>query len=186
MSAADRPPAPAPRVHRMSLSAVLKRLKLCGWYWGELSSKKAEEILSAASPGAFLVRDSNDACHLFTVSARVREMVISVRVAFSRGYFKLDSSSQWDCPAFLCVVDLVDYYVTDSRRFFYVDVPKIGEMVVKLRHPVLKEVPMLQHLCRTNIVRQYRTIVEIDELPLPTHLKRYISEFCPFSEESTN
>ena len=186
MSGADRPPA-RPPVHRMSLSAVLKRLKLCGWYWGELSSTEAESILLTASPGAFLVRDSNDACHLFTVSAKVKDFVISVRVAFSRGYFKLDSSSmQWDCPAFSCVVDLIDYYMTDTHRCFYVDVPNIGEMIVKLRHPMLKEVPTLQHLCRTIIVRHYRTNVEVNKLPLPAHLKRYILEFCPFSDESSN
>ena len=182
MSAADRPPLPAPR---MTLSAVLKRLKLCGWYWGELSSQKAEEILSTTRTGSFLVRDSNDACHLFTVSLKVRTMVISVRVAFSKGLFKLDSSSQWDCPSFFCVVDLIDYYVADSHRFFYVDVPEVGEIVVKLRHPVLKEVPQLQDLCRMVIVRQYRTSDKIDELPLPSHLKRYLSEFCSISSSNS-
>ena len=178
MSGAERPTLPAPRV---SLSAVLRRLKLCGWYWGELSSQKAEEILLPAGNGAFLVRDSNDACHLFTLSLKVKDMVISVRVAFSRGLFKLDSSNQGDCPSFFCVVDLIDYYLADEQRFFYVEVPQVGELVVKLRHPMLKEVPPLQHLCRTVITRKCRTDKEIKELPLPLHLKRYLSDFCPYS-----
>ena len=75
MSGAERPTAPAPRV---SLSAVLRRLKLCGWYWGELSSQEAEEILLPAGNGAFLVRDSNDACHLFTLSLKVNEKPVAI------------------------------------------------------------------------------------------------------------
>lgn len=176
MSIAERPPLPAQRV---TLSTVLKRLKMCAWYWGELSSQKAEEVLTVARDGSFLVRDSNDACHLFTLSLKRKKMVISVRVAFSRGLFKLDSSAQGDCPSFTCVVELVNYYLIDNKRSFYVDVPAVGEIHVHLRHPMLKCVSSLQHLCRAVITTTCNDVQAVDQLPLPNHLKRYVSDFCP-------
>ena len=109
-------------------------------------------------------------------------MVISVRVAFSRGLFRLDSSNLSMCPYFTSVVDLVEYYLADENRYFYVDVPEIGELLVRLCHPVLKEVASLQHLCRMELARQWRSKEEITALPLPPHLKHYLLEFCPLSE----
>lgn len=162
----------------MSLSDILRRLKLCGWYWGELNSEKADRILQPMADGSFILRDSNDVCHLFTLSLKAHNMVISVRVQFSRGLFRLDSSTQ-DCPSFFSVVDLVDYYLSDEHRYFYVDVPGVGEVLVTLRHPILKETFSLQHLCRKVIVRHWKTPEDIDLLPLPLHMKRYLEEFCP-------
>lgn len=163
---------------QVSLHDILRRLKLCGWYWGELSSDQADDILQPAADGSFILRDSTDACHLFTLSLKAHNMVISVRVQFSRGLFKLDSSAH-DCPSFSSVVDLVDYYLSDCHRFFYVEVPGFGEVLVTLRHPILKETLSLQHLCCIAIVRHCRTPEEIYQLPLPSHLKRNLLEFCP-------
>ena len=167
----------------MSLHDILHHLKLCGWYWGELTSEEADSILHTASDGSFILRDSSDACHLFTLSLKAHSMVISVRVHFSRGLFKLDSSTS-DCPSFHSVVDLIYYYLSDSHRFFYVDVPGYGEVRVTLKHPILKEVLPLQHLCCISIVRSWRTQGEIETLPLPTHLKRLLLEFCSESSSS--
>ena len=88
------------RLNRVSLSHILKQLKMCGWYWGDFSSFEAKEVLKNAKDGSFILRDSSDACHLFTLSLKARELVVSVRVVFSRGQFKLDSYRQEDTPAF--------------------------------------------------------------------------------------
>ena len=159
----------------MSLHDILRQLKLCGWYWGELSTDQADTILQSADDGSFILRDSNDVCHLFTLSLKAHNMVISVRVHFSRGLFKLDSSVE-DSPSFNSVVDLINYYLLDYQKFC-VDVPGFGEVMVTLKHPILKEALSLQDLCRIVIVRLLKDPQKIDTLPLPLHLKRYLLEF---------
>ena len=167
------------RLHRVSLSHILRQLKMCGWYWGDLSSEEAEDILKNTQEGSFILRDSADACHLFTLSLKANNLVVSVRVAFSRGQFKLDSLRQEDSPGFENMVDLVDYYLADKKRRFYVSVPDMDEFAVSLLHPVWKEVPTLQHLCRRCVVRRCRTAEELDSLPLPPHLIRFLKEYAP-------
>lgn len=173
------------RLNRVSLSHILRQLKMCGWYWGDLSSDKAEEILKNTQEGSFILRDSSDACHLFTLSLKANNLVVSVRVAFSRGQFKLDSLRQEDSPGFENMVDLVDYYLEDKRRRFYVAVPDMAEFAVSLQHPVWKEAPTLQHLCRQCIVRRCRTSEELDSLPLPSHLIRFLKEYAPVDTQTT-
>lgn len=177
----QRPPPP-----RISLSGILRRLKLCGWYWGDLSSQQANNILKNAQNGSFILRDSTDACHLFTLSLKANNLVISVRVTFSRGQFKLDSCHQEDCPSFDSVVDLIDYYLADESREFHIAVPEFGEFPVSLQHPIWKEVPSLQHLCRKCTVNCCRTAQNLRQLPLPAHLIRYLLEFAPEDHHSQN
>ena len=154
----------------------MTKLKDCCWYWGEISQSDAENLLQSARDGSFILRDSNDACHLFTISLKARRMVISVRVTLSKGLFKLDASTQ-DLPSFFSVVDLVEYYISDKSKYFYVEVNGYGEVRVRLQHPMIKEISSLQHLCRVEIVRQWRSHDELESLPLPPHLVRYLSEF---------
>ena len=172
------------RLNRVSLSHILRQLKMCGWYWGDLSSDEAEDVLRNTREGSFILRDSADACHLFTLSLKAHNLVVSVRVAFSRGQFKLDSFHQEDSPGFENMVDLVDYYLADRKRMFYVTVPEMGEFAVSLLHPVWKEVPTLQHLCRRCIVQRCRTAEELHSLPLPPHLVRYLQEYAPEDTQS--
>ena len=167
------------RLNRVSLSHILRQLKMCGWYWGDLSSDEAEDVLRNTQEGSFILRDSSDACHLFTLSLKANNLVVSVRVAFSRGQFKLDSLHQEDSPGFDSMVDLVDYYLADKKRRFYVAVPNMEEFAVSLQHPVWKEVPTLQHLCRRCIVQRCRTSEALDSLPLPLHLIEFLKEYAP-------
>lgn len=165
-------------LNHISLSNILKRLKMCGWYWGDISSLHANELLRNARNGSFIVRDSSDAFHLFTLSLKTRNIVVSVRVAYSRGHFKLDSCHQEDCPSFRSVVDLIDYYLEDETRKFYIMLPEIGKLAVALKHPVWKEVPSLQHVCRYKIIRCCQTVDRIRALPLPTHLLWFVEDFA--------
>lgn len=158
---------------------TLRQLKMCGWYWGALSSADANRILKNGENGSFIMRDSSDACHLFALSLKANNIVISVRVAFSKGQFKLDSCRQEDCPSFGSVVDLIDYYLESDKHTFQVTVPELGEFPVTLKHPILKEVPTLQHLCRASVMQCCKTTEKISRLPLPHHLKNYLLEFAP-------
>lgn len=162
-----------------SLSHILRRLKLCGWYWGDLSSAQANDILKNGQDGSFIMRDSSDACHLFSLSLKANGFVISVRVAYSRGMFKLDSCKQEDCPSFGSVVDLINYYLESDEHTFQVTVPELGEFPVTLKHPILKEVYSLQHLCRLTVVSCCKNVHKLNSLPLPQHLVRYVLDFAP-------
>ncbi len=164
---------------RINLSHTIRRLRMCGWYWGDITSEQAKEILRRAQNGSFILRDSSDACHLFTLSLKANNLIVSVRVAFSRGLFKLDSWNQEDSPSFQSVVDMIEYYLEDESHEFYVELPHIGEFPVCLKHPIWKEVPGLQHLCRTTVVKYCRTSEKLRLLPLPPHLIRYVLEFSP-------
>lgn len=171
---------------RINLSHTIRRLRMCGWYWGDISSDQAKEILKRTQNGSFILRDSSDACHLFTLSLKANDIIVSVRVAFSRGLFKLDSWNQEDSPSFNSVVDMIEYYLEDESHEFYVELPSMGEFPVCLKHPVWKEVPGLQHLCRTTVVKYCRTSEKLGLLPLPPHLIRYVLEFSPEDNTSTS
>jgi suppressor of cytokine signaling 7 len=171
---------------RINLSHTIRRLRMCGWYWGDISSERAKEILKRSQNGSFILRDSSDACHLFTLSLKANNIIVSVRVAFSRGLFKLDSWNQEDSPSFHSVVDMIEYYLEDESHEFFVELPNIGEFPVCLKYPIWKEVPDLQHMCRTTIVKFCRTSEKLSHLPLPPHLIRYVLEFSPEDSVSTD
>jgi len=179
MSSESSGRVPASSGRHGSMFNILKRLKMCGWYWGDLSSTQANDILKNGPNGAFILRDSSDACHLFTLSLKANNFVISVRVNFSRGQFKLDSCKQEDCPSFGSVVELIDYYLESDLHTFQVTVPELGEFPVTLKHPILKEAPSLQHLARASIIAACKTRDKLNSLPLPPHLVRYLLEFAP-------
>lgn len=168
-----------PPAKRVSLADVLRTMKLSGWYWEELPGENAIELLKDKSNGTFLLRDSYDDCHLFTLSVKsveavkCVEAVVNVRVIFCRGYFKLDSAFQ-DTPLFPSVVDLVDHYLADEQRTFEVAVPNMGNFAVALRRPLYKNVLSLQHICRRTIVQ---TADNIEALPLPPHLIDYLLDY---------
>lgn len=164
---------------RINLSHTIRRLRMCGWYWGDITSNQANVVLRNAQNGSFILRDSTDACHLFTLSLKANNIVVSVRVAFSRGMFKLDSWNQEDSPSFNSVVDMIEYYLADEKHEFYVELPKVGEFPVCLKHPIWKSVPSLQHQCRYSIVKCCRTSQKLRLLPLPPHLVRYLLDFSP-------
>jgi len=166
-----------PPAKRVSLADVLRTMKLSGWYWEELPGENAIQLLKDKSIGTFLLRDSYDDCHLFTLSVKsYNNVVVSVRVIFSRGYFKLDSAFQ-DTPLFPSVVDLVEHYLADEQRSFHVEVPDMGDFAVVLRRPLYKNVLSLQHICRRTIVKHLQISDNIDGLPLPPHLIDYLQDY---------
>ena len=164
---------------RMSIADVLRNLKDSGWYWGEVSKEEAHVMLENTALGTFLLRDSTDACHLFTLCVRTMTGVQNIRVIFSRGNFKLDSVFP-DLSAFHSVVGLVEYYLDGSNKEFCITTDDNEEETVVLRCPLWHEVPSLQHLCRQSLLRR----VHYDpgmaaSLPLPEVLKGYLLDYCP-------
>lgn len=162
------------------MTDILNKLKDCNWYWEGVAQSDAETILNLAKEGSFILRDSTDPCHLFTISLKAKRMVISVRITHSKGLFKLDACTP-NMPSFYSVVDLVEHYLSNADEYFFVEVDTITgvkeEVPVRLRYPYIKEVLSLQHLCRIRIVRLWKSQTELESLPLPLRLKKYLSEF---------
>ncbi|CAJ0919050.1 unnamed protein product, partial [Mesorhabditis belari] len=60
-------------------SEHIKILKRCPWYWGDITWSEAESLLLPCPEGTYLLRDSRNDSHIFTVSWRSREKVLHSR-----------------------------------------------------------------------------------------------------------
>uniref|UniRef100_H9GQS4 Uncharacterized protein n=1 Tax=Anolis carolinensis TaxID=28377 RepID=H9GQS4_ANOCA len=168
------PSAPAPAVAAMSgaatpsyhfksfcgeferVESALERLEASGYYWGSLSGAEAKRLLTSQLPGVFLVRDSSDHHHLFTLSVRTTTGITNLRIQQQGSAFHLEAlPGAGHPPAFCCVVQLVEHYLC-------------------LGAPLRCKVPTLQELCR----RAVRTSVQgrgdlrarLQGLPVPQGL----------------
>lgn len=155
-----------------------------GWYWGSLTANQAKEILQDASEGTFLVRDSSQRDYLFTISAMTSAGPTNLRIEYKHGKFKLDSVVlvKPKLKQFNSVVHLVEHYVQLSRTSNKVPsgqqssaaAPPNNTVQLLLTRPVYTATPTLQHLCRIAI---NRTTLQVQELPLPTRLKDYLTDY---------
>ncbi|XP_062507425.1 suppressor of cytokine signaling 2-like [Corticium candelabrum] len=161
---------------RMCLSRVLQTLRESGWYWGPLTNADAQKLLEKTADGTFLLRDSSDERHLFTITFKVEGIVSSIRLELYRGLFRLYSSECGSCPAFDCVVSLVNFYIKNNVRLFWLERTDAPRISVKLKQPLLTAVPTLQHWCRLSINSCTHPDM-IRKLPLPRKLKSYVSDY---------
>eukprot|EP00118_Oscarella_pearsei_P026166 m.309536 g.309536 ORF g.309536 m.309536 type:complete len:197 (+) comp46773_c0_seq1:85-675(+) len=161
---------------KMCLNQVLTTLKQSGWYWGALSNADAQALLNKAEDGTFLLRDSSDERHLFTLSFKVEGIVSSVRLELYRGLFRLYSSDCGQSPAFDCVVGLVNFYIRNDVRLFWLERHDGPRISVKIRKPLLTGVPSLQHFSRSAINACTKRDV-VDKLPLPRKLKDFVLDY---------
>ncbi|XP_074648525.1 uncharacterized protein LOC141903995 [Tubulanus polymorphus] len=167
-----------------SLKSVMHRLYISGFYYEGLSSKEATELLEGKQNGSFLLRDSSDPNHLFSLSLKTPRGTTSVRIEYHKGKFRLDSE---DClktrmPTFDCVISLIMYYVKrvqgKSGRRVLLDSTGRRDLPVKITKPVLKCVPMMKHCSRKAICRTLRNpSADVHRLPLPNLLKSYLSQY---------
>lgn len=165
-------------------SFCLTRLLSSGWYWGSLTANEAKEILQDTSEGTFLLRDSSQRDYLFTISAMTSAGPTNLRIEYKHGKFKLDSVVllKPKLKQFDSVVHLVEHYVQLSRTGSHKAPPGLqprtpppnGTVQLLLTTPVYTATPTLQHLCRITINRVAR---QIQDLPLPSRLKDYLTEY---------
>ncbi|XP_035685830.1 suppressor of cytokine signaling 2-like [Branchiostoma floridae] len=163
------------------LANTIATLEACGWYWGALTAGQSKAVLRTKEDGAFLVRDSENSAHLFSLSVKTPRGPTSVRIHYTEdGKFRLDSDKKSDTPEFDCVVKLVDYYVKQSEeenaQHFWLEPNGRREVPVKLARPLRGKVPPLQHLCRT-VIHKQTSEGEQDKLPLPKPLKSFLAEY---------
>ncbi|XP_069765156.1 suppressor of cytokine signaling 1-like [Narcine bancroftii] len=155
---------------REMVERSLRSLDEGGLYWGPLSVEEAHALLTAKPVGTFLVRDSTQADHLFSLSVRAHRGPVSMRIPFKKELFWFNNTH------FDCMVKLLEYCVDTSHRKPFVF--EGGESII-FSTPLRKNpIPKLQHLCRKSIIRHFGRD-NVTKLPLMTSLQKYIEEF-PF------
>ncbi|XP_066296157.1 suppressor of cytokine signaling 2-like [Branchiostoma lanceolatum] len=162
---------------------TVDRLEASGWYWGSLSGKEAVRALRDREEGTFLVRDSEDSAHLFSVSVKTPLGATSVRIKYTpEGNFKLDSGVKNRCPEFECVIKLLDYYMRESTenaaKHFWKEPVGRRRIPLILSRPLVRKVPDLQHLCR-RAINTHTPDGLVWKLPLPGQLKNFVMDY-PF------
>ncbi|XP_072327970.1 suppressor of cytokine signaling 2 [Scyliorhinus torazame] len=160
------------------ISNAMADLRSTGWYWGALQANEANEKLKEASEGTFLVRDSSHRDYFLTISVKTVLGPTNLRIEYRDGKFRLDSIIliKSKLQQFESVVHLVEYYVVLCRTLKNIQCPSLQNRGIQLwlTKPLYTETPSLQHFCRIAIHKATR---EIQELPLPTKLKKYLSEY---------
>lgn len=108
----------------------------------------------------------------------------NLRIEYQHGKFTLDSVVllRPRLKQFDSVVHLVEHYVQLSRssssssstKALPSTPPPNGTVQLLLTTPVYTATPTLQHLCRISI---NRVTQQIQDLPLPSRLKDYLTEY---------
>ncbi|KAM4022085.1 suppressor of cytokine signaling 1-like isoform 1-T3 [Anomaloglossus baeobatrachus] len=162
------------RLFRNSERQLVERsvltLQASGFYWGPLPTAEAHSMLAREKVGTFLVRDSSQGNHLFSVSIKMESGPASVRVLFLKGRF-------WLRELFSdCLVKLLEQAVERSKNTPLFCQNGIKLVLSKPLH--ITRVLSLQQLCRRCIVAQHGR-EGISRLSIQPALRNYIEEF-PF------
>jgi len=176
-----------------SLDTTIKKLEKSGFYWGAISALKAKALLRDQPVGTFLVRDSSDSRHLFTITLVTTTGITNVRIVLCEGFYSLDKKDTYttnssseefqrpSTPRFDCVVKMVFYYMLIARKLLQQDASETLENTRTAKFllwtPFYKEVSSLQHLCRKALNNQFLA-KGIRELPaVPNTVKLYLSQY---------
>uniref|UniRef100_A0AAV2KI76 SH2 domain-containing protein n=1 Tax=Knipowitschia caucasica TaxID=637954 RepID=A0AAV2KI76_KNICA len=89
--------------YQMVLS-TLHKLQESGFYWGAINGKEANVMLASEPTGTFLVRDSSDNRHLFTLSVKTASGTKNLRIQIDSSSFFLqtDPKNVLSVPHFDC------------------------------------------------------------------------------------
>lgn len=185
VTTASGSPSPGAVQSQKDFAASIEKVKDHGWYWGPLSGEAAERILAKEPDGSFVVRDSSDHHHIFSLTFKLNGFVRHVRIEHDQGNFSFGSFTKFKSNT---IVDFIENAVEHSRSgrylFFLHRRPVLGPMRVQLLHPVsrFKRVQSLQHLCRYVIVKHVRKD-HLEELPVPNRIKTYLNTPFYYSEQ---
>uniref|UniRef100_A0A0K0EJX7 SH2 domain-containing protein n=1 Tax=Strongyloides stercoralis TaxID=6248 RepID=A0A0K0EJX7_STRER len=72
-----------------SIFDSIAELRKCQWYWGSISSREAENLLTNEPPGTFLVRDSRNENYIYSLTFKTEGNIIHSRLAKYNGYYCL-------------------------------------------------------------------------------------------------
>ncbi|MEQ2307343.1 hypothetical protein AMECASPLE_017295 [Ameca splendens] len=157
--------------HYQQVMTSHRKLQESGFYWGAIGGREANYLLRTEPPGTFLVRDSSDCHHFFTLSVRTTQGTKNLRVhSEGRGFFlEPDPQNTEELPQFDCVLKLIAHYMgkgSDTGRTrdgangrnkaekggtVYL-IHTGGEKVpLELRKPLVNSLSSLQHMCRRTL-----------------------------------
>ncbi|KAM8836090.1 suppressor of cytokine signaling 3b [Spinachia spinachia] len=163
--------------HYQQVMRALRKLQESGFYWGAVGGREASALLRSEPPGTFLIRDSSDHHHFFTLSIQTAQGTKNLRIHSEGGGFFLqpDPQNTQEPRQFDCVLKLVAHYMgkgPDGGRGR--DAPRgdhsreaektgcsvylihtSGERVpLELRRPLSSSLSSLQHMCRRALNNQ--------------------------------
>ncbi|NP_001265795.1 suppressor of cytokine signaling 3 [Oryzias latipes] len=157
------------RAQYQMVIATYKKLLDCGFYWSTISGKEANALLEKERTGTFLIRDSSDNRHLFTLSVKTVVGPKSVRIKCDSNAFYLqsDTNNTLAVPRFDCILKLIEFYmprVSGGCVIYYIH--NAGEKIpLDLRRPYSCNLSTLQHLCRRTVNSHSDISSKKDELP---------------------
>ncbi|KAJ0170079.1 hypothetical protein K1T71_014685 [Dendrolimus kikuchii] len=131
----------------------LHEITACSFYWGKMDRYEAERLLDNKPEGTFLLRDSAQEEHLFSVSFR------------KYGRFDSHDPAVFAAPT---VTGLIEHYKDPACVMFFEPM---------LTAPLARTNPFsLQQLARAVIVSN-TTYDGVEKLPLPARLRLYLKEY---------
>ncbi|KAL4711357.1 hypothetical protein ACJJTC_019198 [Scirpophaga incertulas] len=166
------PRAPPARVHTQvdyihCLVPDLQQITACSFYWGKMDRYEAERLLDNKPEGTFLLRDSAQEEHLFSVSFRKYGRSLHARIEHCRRRFSFDchDPAVFNAPT---VTALIEHYKDPACVMFFEPM---------LTAPLPRTEPFsLQQLARAVIVSN-TTYDGVEKLPLPSRLRAYLKEY---------
>ncbi|KAG7256922.1 hypothetical protein CRUP_027381 [Coryphaenoides rupestris] len=168
--------------YQLVLTAI-RKLQESGFYWGAITGKEANALLSGEAVGTFLVRDSSDNRHFFALSVRTAADTKNLRIQCDAGTFFLqtDARSAHALPRFDCVLQLVHYYMSQGkgrrrRRRRRRRGTRGMKIPLELTKPLCSTLSSLQHLCRKT-VNGHLDISSRAAQQLPHTLKEFLQEY---------
>jgi len=145
----------------------------CSFYWGKMDRYEAEKLLEDKPEGTFLLRDSAQDEHLFSVSFRRFDRSLHARIELQPVEGKGDDRFSFDprdpnvfsSPT---VCGLIEHYKDPSHVMFF------EPMLTLPLHR--KDAFSLQALSRASVSSRLK-YDKINELDLPQQLKIYLKEY---------
>ncbi|XP_030631339.1 suppressor of cytokine signaling 3b [Chanos chanos] len=185
--------------YHMVLAAV-RKLQESGFYWSAVGGKEASALLNTEPPGTFLVRDSSDHRHFFTLSVKTATGTKNLRIQCDACSFFLqtDARSQQSVPRFDCVLKLIHHYMPSSKTNGAASQPVGGgssageeggegggstyfiysggeKIPLELLRPLTSGMSTLQHLCRKTLNGHIDVSGKRDQLP--QSLQEFLEEY---------
>ncbi|XP_040919031.1 suppressor of cytokine signaling 3a [Toxotes jaculatrix] len=162
--------------------ATLQKLQESGFYLGPVTGKEANAMLAAETTGTFLIRDSSDNRHLFTLCVKTELGTKNLRIQYdaSSFYLQTDPKNISSVPHFDCVLKLIYYYMPQSKgntrggNIYYIHCGK-EKIPLELIKPLSCSLSTLQHLCRKTVNGHLDISSKTDKLP-PT-LQKFLNDY---------
>lgn len=173
---------------RPQVMRSLHKLQESGFYWGAVGGREASTLLCPEPPGTFLIRDSSDHHHFFTLSVQTPRGTKNLRIHSEESGFFLqpDPQSTQVPPQFDCVLKLIAHYMgkgletvrnkegacggnsgqpeMKGRSVYLIHTG--GERIpLELLRPLSTSLSSLQHMCRRTLNNQGLGSERAQQLP---------------------